>query len=72
VRERLRVNAAPETAVALLAIVFPDMDAVPHISQFSLFLSTKPGLKRVTLDEASAPVLMCGFLKCNSGRVMAL
>jgi hypothetical protein len=44
---------APETAVALLSIVFPDMDAVAHIPQFSLFLSTKPGLKRVTLDEVS-------------------
>ncbi len=45
------IHAAPETAVALLSIVDPDLDAVPHMRAFAQFVAAKEGLKRITQDE---------------------
>lgn len=55
---RAILHAAPETAVALLGIVYPNLDAVPHMRAFTQFLTVKEGLKRITQDEVCfAPVL---------------
>ncbi len=56
--ESSQKTLAPGTAVALLEILFPDADAIPHLGAFITFLSTKPGLKRITMDEVPVMLLL--------------
>jgi hypothetical protein len=52
-------HTAPETAVALLGIVYPNLDSVPHMRAFTQFLTVKEGLKRITQDEVWFVPLKC-------------